>query len=72
MDGSRISISGNSFIRHRSYGLASDIGIDGRNNWWGHESGPYHPQENGEGTGDAVGENVPFHPWLTARPACTP
>ncbi len=72
LDGSRIVISNNSFLNHKTYGLAADIGLDARNNWWGNPSGPYHPQQNGTGTGDAVGINLPFIPWLQARPACTP
>ncbi|MBA3470609.1 MAG: hypothetical protein H0T53_13305 [Herpetosiphonaceae bacterium] len=72
LDGSRIVISNNSFLNHKTYGLAADIGLDARNNWWGHPSGPYHPQQNGSGTGDAVGINLPFIPWLQSRPACTP
>ena len=34
------------------------------NNWWGHASGPYHPTENPDGTGNAVSDNVDFRPWL--------
>lgn len=72
LDGSKIIINGNSFLNHKSYGLASDVGLDARNNWWGDSSGPYHPQQNGNGTGDAVGINLPFLPWLQAKPACSP
>lgn len=72
LDGSRITIRDNAFLSHRSYGLAADVLVDGRNNWWGHANGPYHPQQNASGTGDAVGVNIPFQPWLTAPPACAP
>ena len=72
LNGSRIVINGNSFLGHKSYGLAADVGLDARNNWWGHASGPYHPEQNGKGTGDAIGVNLPFIPWLDSKPACTP
>jgi hypothetical protein len=36
-----------------------------RNNWWGHSSGPYHPDLNPGGTGDEVSDFVEFAPWLT-------
>ncbi|MFD3164347.1 hypothetical protein [Herpetosiphon sp. NSE202] len=72
LDGSRILISANSFQSHKNYGLTGDVGFDARNNWWGDASGPYHPEQNGAGTGDAVGVNLTFSPWLNAKPSCTP
>jgi len=33
-------------------------------NWWGDDSGPYHPELNAEGRGDAVASNVSFQRWL--------
>ncbi|XSG75847.1 hypothetical protein ACP8Y2_02355 [Herpetosiphon llansteffanensis] len=72
LDGSRILISANSFQSHKNYGLTGDVGFDARNNWWGDASGPYHPEQNGSGTGDAVGVNLTFSPWLNAKPSCTP
>ncbi|ABX03069.1 conserved hypothetical protein [Herpetosiphon aurantiacus DSM 785] len=72
LDGSRILISGNSFQSHKNYGLTGDVGFDARNNWWGDASGPYHPEQNGAGTGDAVGVNLTFSPWLNAKPSCAP
>ncbi len=53
-------------------GAASEIALDMRNNWWGHASGPYEPDVNPQGIGDAVGSNIFFAPWLTGRPACVP
>lgn len=38
------------------------------NNWWGSASGPYHPSDNPNSTGAAVGEGVRFTPWLKAEP----
>ena len=40
--------------------------VDAENNWWGDASGPYHPDLNPDGLGDAVSDNVDFDPWLTA------
>jgi len=34
-------------------------------NWWGHDSGPYHPAQNPGGTGYCVTDGVDFTPWLT-------
>lgn len=46
--------------------------LDARNNWWGHESGPYHAEQNPLGLGDTlVGDSVLFVPWLSAPPDTT-
>ncbi len=47
--------------------------IHAENNWWGHESGPFHPTLNPVGQGDTLNgeENVLFIPWLTAPPDTT-
>jgi hypothetical protein len=42
----------------------SDPIIEARENWWGHDSGPYHPTLNPSGLGDEVGDRVDFAPWL--------
>jgi len=38
------------------------------NNWWGDTSGPYHPNQNPNGTGDRVSDGVEFTPWLLEDP----
>ena len=38
--------------------------IDARLNWWGNETGPYHPTTNPSGTGNIVSDNVDYKPWL--------
>jgi hypothetical protein len=53
-------------------GATSEIALDMTNNWWGHESGPYHPEENIDGRGDSAGVNIEFEPWLTSPPECAP
>lgn len=40
-------------------------GIHAEYNWWGHETGPYHPTLNPVGQGDEVGDGVDFIPWYT-------
>jgi hypothetical protein len=43
-----------------------------RNNWWGHESGPYNPTLNPFGQGDTVlSDSILFIPWLTEAPDTT-
>jgi len=37
--------------------------INATNNWWGHDSGPYHPTANPNGQGDNITEYVDFSPW---------
>ena len=39
------------------------------NNWWGHDTGPYHPELNPNGQGDCVSDSVAFDPWLPG-PVC--
>jgi hypothetical protein len=43
------------------------------NNWWGHESGPYHPEQNPTGQGDTLmgQDEYYFFPWLTEPPDTT-
>jgi hypothetical protein len=53
-------------------GATSEILTDMRDNWWGDSSGPYHPEENVEGRGEAVGTNILYEPWLTSPPPCAP
>ena len=33
-------------------------------NFWGDDSGPYHPEKNREGLGDTITDFVLFEPWL--------
>jgi len=37
--------------------------INATSNWWGHISGPYHPTQNPDGTGDNITDEVGFDPW---------
>jgi hypothetical protein len=53
-------------------GVASEVPLDARGNWWGDASGPYHPQTNQLGRGDAAGANVDYSDWLQSQPECAP
>ena len=51
-------------------GATSAIALTMHDNWWGDPSGPYHPETNQLGRGDAVGNNIEYSNWLPAPPAC--
>lgn len=57
-------------IQENAYGVFNQRAaiIDAVNNWWGDSSGPYHPTENPEGTGNPVSDNIDFIPWCTSAP----
>ena len=69
-----IHVCRNMFCDNVEYGAVSDPYWDGQtlvdypldavDNWWGDASGPYHPDENPEGLGDAVSDHVVFVPWV--------
>ena len=53
---------------HFEWGLRNwddNIVVNAKDNWWGHASGPYHPDSNPGGLGDRVSDYVDFIPWLT-------
>ncbi len=60
------TISGNS-----EYGVAvvnnNGYTINTTGNWWGDDSGPYHPTNNYQGTGDNVTIYVVFDPWIIKK-----
>ncbi len=63
-----VTLAGGSVARNCDFlgGLsASSPTVDAKWNWWGHNSGPYHPTMNPNGQGSYVSDNVLFHPWLT-------
>jgi len=39
-------------------------GLNATNNYWGSNSGPYHPVNNTNGKGDNVSDYVIFDPWI--------
>jgi len=61
----KIEISNNAIYNNGSgVYTTSGIEIDARKVYWGHESGPYHPDLNPSGQGNEVSDNVVFEPWL--------
>jgi hypothetical protein len=55
-------IAGNAFgLRN----LAPSMPVDARFNWWGSDSGPYHPTLNPDGKDNEVSDGVLFTPWLS-------
>jgi hypothetical protein len=63
--GNRINwndIEGNTF-----FGVSNEcfVAVDGALNWWGNQTGPYHPYLNSNGRGNEVSDNVLFRPWLS-------
>ena len=69
-----ITIDYNDFINIIGYGIENEntTTIDAENNFWGHESGPYHPTLNPNGQGCEVSDNVDFEPWSTEPNNFTP
>jgi hypothetical protein len=53
-------------------GATSDLPLGMANNWWEVANGPFDPDRNNAGRGEAVGDTISFSPWLTQRPACAP
>lgn len=51
---------------------SSTVGLRMYGNWWGDASGPFHPFNNPNGRGEAVGENIEFTGWLRSPPSCAP
>jgi hypothetical protein len=39
------------------------LAVNAEDNWWGDESGPYHPTTNPSGLGDQVSNYVDYDPW---------
>lgn len=69
---SAVRIGESDYTFRDNYFLGNDVAVspDGINftvnaewNYWGHESGPYHPLLNPMGQGDAVADSVDFNPW---------
>ena len=56
-------IHGNTWSGMNSLALNNDYPINASNNWWGHDSGPYHADNNPGGRGDNVSDGVDFAPW---------
>jgi len=62
-----LSIYFNSISGQKNYGVygSENSKVDATLNWWGDRTGP---SGAGEGSGDAVNENVIFSPWINSNP----
>ncbi len=61
----------NSLISNNKSGGANSYAvnsIDISNSFWGDSSGPYNANQNATGTGNSVGDNIQFSPWLKEFP----
>jgi len=54
------------FAGNANYGVLNEgaLDVDARQCWWGHASGPLHPELNPDGLGDTISDRVLFEPWL--------
>jgi parallel beta-helix repeat protein len=63
----RNHIHGNLIQGNSEYGIHASgndgVLVNATDNWWGHSSGPFHPTENPNGTGDNVTDDVIFFLW---------
>ena len=57
-----LNIANNNMAIYNGY---TSLFTDARNNYFGHNSGPYHPTQNPTGLGDSVNLYVRISPWLT-------
>lgn len=68
-------ITNSNFIRNAAFGInntstnVSDT-VRAINCWWGHISGPIHPQTNPTANGDVVSNKVLYTPWSTTVFEC--
>ena len=49
------------------YNQDTSIEVDAEDNWWAHETGPYHPIWNDDGEGNQVSNDVDFQPFSDHR-----
>lgn len=57
----------NDIFNNAEYGINAssndDIAINATDNFWGSDTGPYHPTENPDGEGDNITDHIVFDPW---------
>lgn len=65
-DAEGTEIHWNNMTGNSPYGVFNEgpIAVSAIYNWWGNAKGPYHPETNPDGLGDAVSNYVIYKPWL--------
>jgi len=61
----------NAIVNNTLYGVQNiyaGLTVDAENNWWGDQTGPYHPTLNLPGLGNPVSDYVDFDPWMESPP----
>ena len=63
-----ITVDENNIFSNIEYGITvadtNGNNIEATNNWWGDNSGPYHPIINSNGSGDNVTDYAIISPWI--------
>jgi len=65
--GAGLAITNSNFHGNPGYAVNCEYyaeSVYAYNNWWGDSTGPFHPDSNPGGLGDAVSDGVLFRPWL--------
>ncbi len=61
-------IQNNRIAANSQYGMLNDTPtgtvVDAEFNYWGHDSGPFHPSTNINGQGNEVSDYVNYDPWI--------
>jgi len=60
--------SGNVATGPQVYNQSNTEKVSAVENWWGTDTGPYHPADNAGGQGPAIGDSILFNPWLAKQP----
>jgi parallel beta-helix repeat protein len=60
--------SGNVATGPQVYNQSNTEKVSAVENWWGTDTGPYHPANNAGGQGPVVGDNISFNPVLAKQP----
>ncbi len=64
---SGVTLRNNEIKDNSIYGIKNEDSsvLDATNNWWGSNTGPFHPTLNPTGLGNNVSDNVMFIPWIS-------
>jgi hypothetical protein len=67
MEGDNVAVFHDNLIFNTGLAMRANLNgapLDARLNWWGDSTGPYNANANPQGTGEEVGNNILFDPWL--------